>query len=79
MGGKARWRRKDSSETVATFSDKRRWPDSAGNVRLFERHVTLGRGETADMCAQLYYRVGANGRIEIAWVGEHLPTVSKNT
>lgn len=79
MGGKARWRRKDSSETVKTFRDKRRWLDSAGVTRLFERHVTLGGGEAADSCVQIYYRVNAKGKIEIAWVGKHLPTVSKNT
>lgn len=75
----ARWRRKDSPETVAAFSDKRRWSDSTGVTQVFERHVTIGRGEASDACIQIYYWVSPAGKVEIAWVGEHLPTVSKNT
>jgi hypothetical protein len=41
--------------------------------------VTLGGSVNPQRCLQLYYDVLSDGRIEIAWVGEHRPTVGKDT
>ena len=78
-GGGARWRPRDSPETVARFGTQRTWADSDGKRKLFRRHITLGHGVDTQRCAQIYYDVGSDGRVEVAWVGEHRPTVSEDT
>ena len=78
-GAGARWKPKDSPETTSRFGPQRTWADSEGQRKLFRRHITLGHGVDAQRCAQIYYDVASDGRIEIAWVGEHRPTVSEDT
>ncbi len=78
-GGSARWRPRDSPETVARFGTQRTWADGDGKRKLFRRHITLGHGLDTQRCAQIYYDVVSDGRVEVAWVGEHRPTVSEDT
>jgi hypothetical protein len=78
-GAGARWRPRDSAETSGRFGGHRTWAGSDGHRRLFRRHITLGHGVDAQRCAQIYYDVAGDGRIELAWVGEHRPTVSEDT
>lgn len=78
-GSGARWRPRDSPETVARFGAQRTWADGDGKRELFRRHITLGHGVDPQRCAQIYYDVGSDGRVEVAWVGEHRPTVSEDT
>lgn len=78
-GGGARWKPKDSPETSSRFGTQRTWTDSDGKRKLFRRHITLGHGVDAQRCAQIYYDIASDGRVELAWVGEHRPTVSEDT
>ena len=78
-GAAARWRPRDSAETSGRFGGHRTWAGSDGHRRLFRRHITLGHGVDVQRCAQIYYDVAGDGRIELAWVGEHRPTVSEDT
>jgi hypothetical protein len=79
MGAQARWRPKDSPETTARFGRERTWVGSDGARKLFRRHITLGHGVDDQRCAQVYYDVANDGRIELAWIGGHRPTVSEDT
>ena len=79
FGNAARWKPRDSPETSRAFGAQRTWMGSDGVKRLFTRHVTLGHGVDARTCLQVYYDVTSEGRIEVAWVGEHRPTVSVDT
>jgi hypothetical protein len=79
LGAKARWKPKDSPETVAKFGRDRTWSDSSGVSKLFTRHITVGHGVNPKKCLQIYYEVLGDGRIEIAWCGEHRATVSEDT
>ncbi len=79
FGNAARWKPRDSPETSRAFGAQRTWAASDGAKRLFTRHVTLGHGVDARACLQVYYDVTSEGRIEVAWVGEHRPTVSVDT
>jgi len=79
LGGMAKWRPKDSPETVATYRRERTWTDSTGTPKLFGRHITFGGKKDPRTCLQVYYDVLSDGRVEIAWVGEHRPTVSEDT
>lgn len=36
-------------------------------------------GVDVQRCVQIYYDAAGDGRIELAWVGEHRPTVSEDT
>lgn len=72
-GGSARWRPRDSPETVSGFGSQRTWADRDGKRKLFRRHITLGHGVDTQRCAQIYYDVASDGRVEVAWVGEHRP------
>jgi hypothetical protein len=78
-GGSARWRPRDSPETASRFGTQRTWTDRDGKRKLFRRHITLGHGVDTQRCAQIYYDVASDGRVEVAWVGEHRPTVSEDT
>lgn len=79
LGGRVRWRPKDSPETVSRFGDERTWAGTDGARKLFRRHLTLGHGLPTRSCLQVYYDVLGNGRVEVAWVGKHLRTVGQNT
>jgi hypothetical protein len=79
MGNQARWRPKDGPETGARFGSERTWTGLDGQRRRFHRHITLGHGVDAQACAQIYYDIAGDGRIEVAWVGEHRRTVSEDT
>lgn len=79
FGNAARWKPKDSPETARTFGVQRTWAGEDGKAKLFSRHVTLGHGLDGRGCLQVYYDVLPDGRIEVAWVGEHRPTVSIDT
>jgi hypothetical protein len=79
VGSTARWKPRDSPETVAKFGKDRTFTDSTRTPKLFTRHVTLGHGVNSKKCLQIYYDVLGDGRIEIAWVGEHRSTVSEDT
>ena len=65
-GAGARWRPRDCPDTTTCFGGQRTWADTDGGVDV-------------QRCAQIYYDVAGDGRIEIAWVGEHRPTVSDDT
>lgn len=78
-GAGARWRPRDSAETSSHFGAQRTWAGVDGDRKLFRRHITLGHSVSAQRCAQIYYDVLGDGRIELAWVGEHRPTVSEDT
>jgi hypothetical protein len=79
MGVQARWRPRDSPETTARFGAQRTWAGRDGARKLFRRHITVGHGVDAQRCAQIYYDVASDGRVELAWIGEHRPTVSEDT
>ena len=79
FGNAARWKPRDSPETSRAFGAQRTWMGADGAKRPFTRHVTLGHGVDARTCLQVYYEVTSEGRIEVAWVGEHRPTVSVDT
>jgi len=79
LGGQARWRPKDSNATIGAFGQDRSWPGLDGKPHVFGKHVTLGGGGQDRAYLQVYYRVGESGRIEVAWVGEHRRTVSRDT
>lgn len=79
FGNTARWKPRDSPETSRAFGAQRTWAGADGSKRLFSRHVTLGHGVDARTCLQVYYDVTTAGQIEVAWVGEHRPTVSVDT
>jgi len=78
-GGSARWRPRDSPETASRFGTQRTWAGQDGKRKLFRRHITLGHGVDTQRCAQIYYDVASDGRVEVAWLGEHRPTVSEDT
>ena len=42
-------------------------------------HITVGHGVESQRCAQIYYDIASDGLVELAWVGEHRPTVSEDT
>jgi len=75
----ARFRPKDSAETTGRYGSYRTWSDLSGHRKLFRRHITLGHGVGAQRCAQIYYDITSDGIVEVAWVGEHRPTVSEDT
>lgn len=79
LGTQARWRPRDSPDTTSRFGAQRTWSDRSGTRKLFRRHMTIGHGVDPQRCAQVYYEVAADGKIEVAWVGEHRPTVSEDT
>jgi hypothetical protein len=79
MGVQARWRPRDSPETTARFGAQRTWAGRDGTRKLFRRHITVGHGVDAQRCAQIYYDIASDGLVELAWVGEHRPTVSEDT
>jgi hypothetical protein len=79
LGNAAEWKPKDSPSTTGAFGSARTWVDTTGGPKLFRRHVTLGGSVSATRCLQVYYDVLADGRLEIAWCGEHRPTVSEDT
>ncbi|MBA3548117.1 MAG: hypothetical protein H0T76_16670 [Nannocystis sp.] len=79
MGVQARWRPRDSTETTARFGAQRTWTGRDGKRKLFRRHITIGHGVDAQRCAQIYYDIASDGLVEIAWVGEHRPTISEDT
>lgn len=79
LGTMARWKPKDSPETLKAFGRERTWADAGGTAKTFGRHITLGHGVSAQKCLQIYYDVLADGRIEVAWCGEHRPTVGEDT
>ncbi len=79
FGNAARWKPRDSPDTTRAFGAQRTWVGADGTKRLFTRHVTLGHGVDARTCLQVYYDVTTAGQIEVAWVGEHRPTVSVDT
>lgn len=79
LGHAAEWKPKDSPSTIAKFGAQRTWTSSTGERHLYSRHVTLGGSVNPQRCLQIYYDVLADGRVEIAWVGEHRPTVGKDT
>lgn len=72
-------RPRDSTETTARFGAQRTWAGRDGKRQLFRRHITIGHGVDAQRCAQIYYDIASDERIEIAWVGEHRPTISEDT
>lgn len=78
FGRAAKWKSKDSPQTVARFGDTRRWKGEDGVTKLFGRHVTVGGSVDPERCLQVYYDVMTDGRVEVAWVGEHRPTVSRD-
>jgi hypothetical protein len=79
LGNKARWRSKDSKETVATFRSERTVTGCDGARSSLRTHVTLGHGPRADACLQIYYQLDAQGRVEVQHCGEHKCTVSHDT
>lgn len=79
LGHSAEWKPKDSPSTIAKFGTQRTWTSSDGQRKLYARHVTLGGSVNPQRCLQIYYDVLSDGRVEIAWVGEHRPTVGKDT
>jgi hypothetical protein len=78
MGVQARWRPRDSPETTARFGAQRTWAGRDGTRKLFRRHITVGHGVDAQRCAQIYYDIASDGLVELAWVGEHRPTISED-
>lgn len=55
-------------------------PEPGGLARkLYARHVTLGGSVSPQRCLQIYYDVSSDGRVELASIGEHRPTVGKDT
>lgn len=78
FGRAAKWKPRDSPETTAKFGDSRRWKGVDGEPKLFRRHLTIGGSVNAERCLQIYYDVLPDGRIEVAWIGEHRPTVSRD-
>lgn len=78
FGRGAKWKAKDSPQTLARFGGSRHWKCGQGTPKLFSRHVTLGGSVDAARCLQIYYDRAEDGRLEIAWVGEHRPTVSRD-
>jgi hypothetical protein len=78
MGVQARWRPRDSPETTARFGAQRTWAGRDGARKLFRRHITVGHGVDAQRCAQIYYDIASDGLVELAWVGEHRPTISED-
>lgn len=79
FGNSASWRSKDSRETTARFGHERTWHSSHGTPRLYQKHITLGGSVNPSRCLQIYYDILEDGRIEIAWCGEHRSTVSRDT
>jgi hypothetical protein len=79
LGHAAEWKPKDSPSTTSKFGAQRTWTDAEGRRKLYFRHVTLGGSVNPTRCLQVYYDVLPDGRIEIAWIGEHRPTVGKDT
>ncbi|MBC8068093.1 MAG: hypothetical protein IAG13_07155, partial [Deltaproteobacteria bacterium] len=79
LGHAAEWKPKDSPQTIAKFGGQRTWTSVEGQRKLYSRHVTLGGSVSPQRCLQVYYDVLSDGRVEVAWVGEHRPTVGKDT
>lgn len=79
LGNAASWRSRDSRETTARFGHTRTWPCSHGAPKLYQEHITLGGSVSASRCLRIYYDVLDDGRIEVAWCGEHRPIVSRDT
>jgi hypothetical protein len=79
FGARARYKAKDSSETMTKFGSERAFRESPRTRREMQQHVTLGHGMRPDASLQIYFEIGAKGVVEIAYVGSHLSTVSENT
>jgi hypothetical protein len=79
LGGMARWKPKDSPETTRAFGKERTWIDHRGTPKAYGRHITVGHGVSPQKCLQIYYDVLDDGRVELAWCGEHRPTVGVDT
>jgi hypothetical protein len=79
FGARARYKAKDSPETMTKFGTERTFRESPRTRREMQQHVTLGHGMRPDASLQIYFEIGANGVVDIAYVGSHLSTVSENT
>jgi len=78
FGGKVRWRPKEGPDTMKRFGKLREFARANGERHEFRKHFTLGGTERPDKCCQIHYEVFGTV-VEIARVGEHLPTVSRDT
>ena len=79
FGARARYKAKDSPETMTKFGTERTFRESPRTRREMQQHVTLGHGMRPDASLQIYFEIGAKGVVDIAYVGSHLSTVSENT
>ena len=79
FGARARYKAKDSPETMTKFGTERMFRESPRTRREMQQHVTLGHGMRPDASLQIYFEIGAKGVVDIAYVGSHLSTVSENT
>lgn len=79
LGNRAIWKPKDSPQTRRAFAGSRDFISQSGERVSFKDHVTIGHGASKQTCMQVYFRFLPSGQAEIAYAGEHLPTVSVNT
>jgi hypothetical protein len=79
MGNRADNKNKDSEQTVGTFGNERKFKSATGEKKLYKKHVTLGGGMGRETHIQLYYDYLPDGKVEIVYAGEHLPTFGKDT
>lgn len=77
FGNRIGWKPKDSPQTSKKFT--RNFVSSTGISKEYKLHITFGHGEKTTANMQIYYDYTSNGLAEIAYVGEHLPTVGVNT
>lgn len=78
FGRAAKWKGKDSPQTLARFKGTRHWESVERARKLYRRHITVGGSVDGERCLQIYYDIAKDGRVEVAWVGAHRPTVSRN-
>lgn len=76
-GRQARWKPKDCPQTMRAWGTDREFTSSTGE--LYENHVTLGHGVKPGSSMQIYYRTLTDGRVEVAYAGTHLRTVSHDS
>lgn len=79
FGNRAKWKPKEHSKTMDTFGEQRKHKSSTGQIKEYQKHITLGHGQYEWKCMQIYYESIPQGKIEIAYCGKHLDTHSRDT
>jgi hypothetical protein len=75
LGTAYRANESDTTKSIERLRRMREFKMPNGEIKFFEKHITLGVRRNGELCIQLYFLI-ENGCLYIGYVGEHLPTSS---